>query len=119
MTPMQSMEQSLARLQSGQGTGGQLLRDSAQYDSFLKTVQDLRTSIAQMQSSVWLQSNDAYKSWNQTVVSYIRQVDQIRADPLLNSTAMYETLVGSTAEARDTLKDFRENPRKYLRLKLF
>jgi len=43
----------------------------------------------------------------------------MNADPLLNSTALYESLVGSTGEARETIKDFRENPRKYLRLKVF
>lgn len=119
MTPLQSLDQSLARIQSGQGTAGLLLRDSAQYDSAVKRIEDLRSTIAGFHSSPWLQSDEAYQSWNQAVVSLIRQVDQFRSDPMLNSTDFYETLVGSTGEFRDGLKDFRENPRKYLRLKVF
>ncbi|HWC97406.1 MAG TPA: MlaD family protein [Candidatus Sulfopaludibacter sp.] len=117
--PMQKMDDSLARLQSGQGAGGALLRDTAQYDSALKSIQDLITALANVRSGVWIQSDDAYQGWNQMLVSWIQQVDKATADPLLNSTAVYENLLGSTAEARDTIKDFRENPRKYLRLKLF
>jgi phospholipid/cholesterol/gamma-HCH transport system substrate-binding protein len=119
MTPLQNLDQSLARMQSGQGTAGQLIADSAQYDSAVKQVRDMATNLASIRSGVWLQSDEAYKSWNQTVVSFIQQVDRMNADPLLNSTALYENLVGSTGEVRDTLKDLRENPRKYLRLKVF
>jgi phospholipid/cholesterol/gamma-HCH transport system substrate-binding protein len=117
--PMAKLERTLAGLQSGQGTAGQLLRDSAQYDSSLKQVRDLRDSIAQVRAGVWMQSDQMYKDWNRTLVSFIQQMDRMNADPLLNSTAVYESLTGMANEARETARDFRQDPKKYLRLKLF
>jgi phospholipid/cholesterol/gamma-HCH transport system substrate-binding protein len=117
--PMANLDQALARLQSGQGTGGQMLHDTAQYESAMKTIQDLRASIADVQKGIWLQSDEAYQDWNRMLVSWIQQVDKLNADPMLNSTALYESLLGSAAQTRDSVKDFRENPRKYLRLKVW
>ncbi len=117
--PMAKLDRTLAALQSGQGTGGQLLRDSAQYESSLKQVRDLRDSISQVRASVWMQSDEMYKDWNRTLVSYIQRMDRVNEDPLLNSTAVYESLTGMASEARDSVRDFRQDPKKYLRLKLF
>ncbi len=117
--PMRELDRTLGALQSGQGAGGQMLRDSAQYDSSLKQVRDLRDSIAQVRAGVWMQSDAMYKDWNRTLVSFIQRVDQVNADPMLNSTAAYESLTGMAREARDSVRDFRQDPRQYLRLKLF
>src|ERR1022692_204329 len=43
--PLRQLDASLARLQSGQGTGGALLRDTQQYQQALAQVADLRRSI--------------------------------------------------------------------------
>lgn len=117
--PMGALDRTLAGLQSGQGTGGQLLRDSAQYESSLKQVRDLRESIAGVRAGVWMQSDQMYKDWNRTLVSYIDGMDRMNADPLLNSTAVYESFTGMANEVRGTVRDFRQDPKKYLRLKLF
>lgn len=119
LDPMVKLDQALATLQSGQGRGGALLRDPAQYESMRKQVQDLRASVGSFRNSVWLQSDQMYRDWDGMVGSVIQKVDTLNRDPLLNSTATYESLEGMVRETRDSLKDFRENPRKYLRLKVF
>ncbi len=113
------LDTTLAELQSGQGTGGKLLRDSSQYDSAVQQMRDLRNSVAQVRNSVWMQSDQAYRDWDSTLVSYIQRAERFNADPLLNSNAVYESLNGAAQEMRDTVKDFRQDPRKYLRLKVF
>ena len=50
---------------------------------------------------------------------YKRQVDEVNAMPMFSSSEMFDNLHGAAAQMRNTLKDFRENPRKYLRLKIF
>ncbi len=117
--PLVKLDRTLAALQSGQGEGGQLLRDTAQYESAMKDVQDLRASIAQVRAGVWMQSDQMYRDWNRSLVSFIQQADRMNADPLLNSTAAYESLFGMARDARDGIKEFREDPRKFLRLKMF
>jgi hypothetical protein len=53
------------------------------------------------------------------LLGFIQRVNQINADPLLNSTALYESLAGMAKQTGETMKDFRTDPRKYLRLKVF
>jgi hypothetical protein len=46
-------------------------------------------------------------------------VDDFSVNPLMTSTATYESLTGMAKEIEATMKDFRENPKKYLRMKVF
>jgi phospholipid/cholesterol/gamma-HCH transport system substrate-binding protein len=117
--PMVKLDQALAAVQSGQGAGGALLRDTAQYESLIKDVRDLRASIAQVRGGEWMQSDEMYRDWTRTLASFIQQVDRLNAVPLLNSTALYESLTGMARETAGNLKDFRVDPRKYMRLKIF
>ena len=48
-----------------------------------------------------------------------RSVDEFQAGPLLTDQQLYESLLGASQEFATTLKDFRSNPKKFLRLKLF
>ena len=49
----------------------------------------------------------------------IQMVDQMNASPLLTRSDTYEGLNGAVKEIQKTVKDFREHPAKYLRLKVF
>ncbi len=60
-----------------------------------------------------------YTDWNRTLSGLIQKVDEVNAMPMFSSSGMFDNLNGAAAEMRNTLKDFRENPRKYLRLKVF
>lgn len=117
--PIVQVDQTLAQMQSGQGAAGQFLRDPAQYESFRKDIADLRKSIADLRGSDFLTHDQMYTDWNRTLANLIQQVDEMNANPMFNTTEMYDSVTGSVREMRDTMKDFRENPRKFLRLKVF
>ena len=117
--PFRDLDQTLARIQSGQGAAGRFFRDDAQYRQALAAMRDLRRSIGDLHSSEFMQSDRAYASWNVEIESLIRRVDDMNASPLLSNSMVYDNLNGFAREVRDSLKDFRENPKKYLRLKLF
>jgi hypothetical protein len=116
--PVIALDQSLARLQSGQGAG-QYLRDSAQYDQLRAAVSDLGRAMVTFHNDPMLQSDALYRDWTHSVVLLIRSVDEIRASPMFATTQTYDNLNGFAKELRDNIKDFREHPSKFLRLKMF
>jgi phospholipid/cholesterol/gamma-HCH transport system substrate-binding protein len=117
--PLRQLDQSLARLQSGQGTGGALLRDTQQYEQALAQVADLRRSIDSLHGAEMMTSDRAYNDWARQVAAISRQVDEFNAGPMLTTSAVYDNLQGMAKELQATTKEFRENPRKFLRIKLF
>lgn len=117
--PLAQLDQTLAGLQSGQGGLGKFLRDPAQYAQARAEMQDLRKSIADLHAEPFISSSDAYVGWNGTVSGLIQKVDEVNALPMLSSSEVYDNLNGAAAEAQKTMKDFRQNPKKFLRLKIF
>jgi phospholipid/cholesterol/gamma-HCH transport system substrate-binding protein len=117
--PILQLDQSIAVLQSGQGSLGRLLRDPAQFQQLRRMLQDLQKSIADARQGDFMQSGEAYSGWTNTVASLSRQMDDINSSRMLNTTDVYESLNGAAREMQKNVKDFRENPRKYLRLKIF
>jgi phospholipid/cholesterol/gamma-HCH transport system substrate-binding protein len=117
--PLIDLDRSLARLQSGQGDAGQLLRDSAQYDKLRSDTADLRRSIADLRAAEPMQSDTLYADWNRLLLSLIESVDAFNRGPAMTTTQAYDNLNGFARELQDTVKDFRQNPRKYMRMKVF
>ena len=116
--PVIELDQALARLQSGQGAGRFLTEDS-QYQQATATVRDLRASIEGMRKSPFIQSDELYANVSRSLASLTQSVDAINYGPLFAAPQTYESLNGFARELESTLRDFRENPRKYLRLKVF
>lgn len=117
--PAAELDASLARLEAGEGPLGQLLRDDSQYVQLRRMIADLRTSVASLQSNQLLQSDEQYADWNRMLASFIQNVDEIAAGPLLGTSADYESWSGMAKEMRNGLRDFRKDPQKFLRIKLF
>src|ERR1035437_5322496 len=117
--PLRQLDESLARLQSGQGTGGSLLRDTQQYDQALAQVAGLRRSIESLQGAEMMTSDRAYNDWTRQAAAIIRQVDEFNAGPMLTTSAVYDNWQGMAKEFQATTQEFRENPQKFLRIKLF
>jgi phospholipid/cholesterol/gamma-HCH transport system substrate-binding protein len=117
--PLRQLDASLARLQAGQGAGGALLRTTQQYQQALAQVGDLRHSIQSLHVSQMMTDNGTYGGWVQAVAAMSRQVDDFNATPMLTSSAVYDNLQGMAKELQTTTKEFRENPKKYLRIKMF
>lgn len=117
--PLRQLDESLARLQSGQGTGGALLRDTRQYEQARAQVADLRRSIASLHGAEMMTSPRAYDDWTRQASALIRQVDEFNAGPMLTNSAVYDNLQGMAREFQTTTREFRQNPQKFLRIKLF
>lgn len=117
--PVVEFERSLERIQSGQGTPGQMFRDTAQYGQLRAGASDLLRSLQGIRANEFMRSDQQYADWNRMVTSLIQSVDELNASPLLNRTDTYESLNGFARELRNTVRDFREHPSKYLRMKLF
>lgn len=115
--PLLAMDRDLARLQSGQGAGGQLLRDTALYEQFQAGAQDLRKTIGEFRSSEFLKSDQMYNDWCRGLASLIQNVEHMNANPAIATSETYDNLNGLASEMRDLVRDFRQDPRKYLRLK--
>jgi phospholipid/cholesterol/gamma-HCH transport system substrate-binding protein len=118
LAPLTDFDQSLARLQSGQGAGA-WLRDTAKHDQWLASVRGVRESITGLRTSTFVQSDALYESVNRWTASVTRTVDDINAGPLFAAPQTYESLNGFARELESTMRDFRGNPQKYLRIKIF
>jgi phospholipid/cholesterol/gamma-HCH transport system substrate-binding protein len=116
----------LADVESGQGAAGGFLRDSSRYDSLLQQVRDLRGQISAIERGEgrvgrFVMSDDQYRQWNRSVEQLLVSVDRIRfgegpLGQLFVSAQLYESLNGSSKQLQEFLREFQENPRKFLRV---
>jgi len=117
--PIARLDSTLARLQSGQGRAGQFLRDNAQYDQFQSQLETLHKSIADVRRSEFLVSVASYDEWSKSLTGLVRKVDEFSLSPMISRQDAYENISGAAKELQEAVKDFRQDPRKFLRLGLF
>jgi phospholipid/cholesterol/gamma-HCH transport system substrate-binding protein len=113
------LDATLAEMQAGRGATGKLLRDPAAYDDLRKQAADVRKQVEQIGNTELMKSDALYQSWNQNLKSMGRSVDGFNAGESMTSVQTYESMLGMTHELGNTLHDFRTNPKKFLRLKIF
>jgi phospholipid/cholesterol/gamma-HCH transport system substrate-binding protein len=116
---IKSIDRSLADLQSGQGPMGQFLVNPAQYERMLVQFRDVHKTISDVRSSEFIQSDAAYARVSKQLDALLAAVQSFNANPLLTSTADYETITGMAREFNRTVHEFRQDPKKFLRLKVF
>jgi phospholipid/cholesterol/gamma-HCH transport system substrate-binding protein len=112
----------------GQGTVGKLMKDPALYDEARSTIGDVRKLLAgidQGQGTVGklLKSDDLHNQLQASMGRLDALLDKVNngqgtIGQLLANPALYESLDGTTRELNGLLKDFRANPKKFLRIKL-
>jgi phospholipid/cholesterol/gamma-HCH transport system substrate-binding protein len=127
--PLKRLDDTLAEIQAGRGTGGKLLKDSAQYDQLRKAIGDLKRTFADLNAGKGtagrlLKSDELYVGLNRMIDNLSMQVDALNSGEgavghLLASASLYEGINGSMKNLRDTIKEFRGNPKKFLYLKVF
>jgi phospholipid/cholesterol/gamma-HCH transport system substrate-binding protein len=111
-----------------QGTVRKLMRDPALYDDTRKTIADVRQLLAGInegQGTVGklLKSDDLHDQLKATIGRLDTLLDKINdgqgtLGQLLVNPALYESLDGTTRELQGLLKDFRANPKKFLRIRV-
>jgi phospholipid/cholesterol/gamma-HCH transport system substrate-binding protein len=126
---IRNVDNKLAAIQRGEGTAGRLYASDEQYNKLLGQVRDLRKSIADFRTSMAktgasLGNDEAYRKLTRMLADTDEMLSALnrgegRFGDLLMSPQMYESLSGSLANLDAFLQDFRSNPRKYLRVKIF
>ncbi len=122
------MDSLLDGLEQGQGTAGKLLKDPSLFNQLQKTVTDLDQIVADLQAGKGtagklLKSDELANQLSGTVNRIDVMLDKINAGQgtlgqLLVNQQLYDNLNGTSAEMHGLMKDFRSNPKKFLRIKL-
>jgi phospholipid/cholesterol/gamma-HCH transport system substrate-binding protein len=115
-------------LQQGDGTLGKLLKDPALYNDTRATIADVRQLLAginQGQGTVGklLKSDDLHNQLQATMGRLDTLLDKINngqgtLGQLVVNPSLYQNLDSTTREINGLMKDFRANPKKFLRIKL-
>jgi phospholipid/cholesterol/gamma-HCH transport system substrate-binding protein len=115
-------------LQAGQGTAGKLLKDPALYDETQKTIAGVHKLVddlnaGQGTAGKLLKSDELHKQLSDTIAKLDLMLDKLNSGQgtlgqLFVNPQLYDNLSGATREMHLLMKDFRANPKKFLRIKL-
>jgi len=115
-------------INNGQGTLGQLVQNPAMYDDFRQILADVHTLLAGIQAGEGtagkLLKTDEFGNEIKTTMGKVDALlDKMNNGTgtmarLLNDPSLFEDLDGLTRESHGLIKDFRSNPKKFLRIKL-
>ncbi len=122
------VDQIIEDVENGQGTVGRLLRDEAVYDDMRAAVNEVRTLVAELNAGKGtagklLKDEELHRR----IVSVTERLDTMlekvntgegTIGQLLVNPQLYESLNGASYELHQLMKDFRANPKKFLRIKL-
>lgn len=115
-------------LQQGQGSAGKFLKDPALYDDLHRSVTQINSLLADLNAGKGtagklLKSDELSNQIQATIGKLDVMLDKINSGQgtigqLLVNTSLYDNLNGATRELHGLMKDFRANPKKFLRIKL-
>jgi phospholipid/cholesterol/gamma-HCH transport system substrate-binding protein len=115
-------------INQGQGTAGKLLRDPALYDDTRATIADVRKLLAGLEqgqgtAGKLLKSDELHNELKGTMARLDTLLDKINSGQgtlgqLLVNPSLYQSLDATALEMNGLMKDFRANPKKFLRIKL-
>ena len=115
-------------LQQGEGTAGKLLKDPALYDETRATIADVRRLLAGINNGEGdigklVKTDEIHQQLKATMGRLDTILDKVNGGQgtlgqLLVNPSLYESLDGTTKEMNGLMKDFRANPKKFLRIQL-
>jgi phospholipid/cholesterol/gamma-HCH transport system substrate-binding protein len=118
----------LASIQNGQGSTGHLFASDEQYNEYVNRLADLRASLADAKAGKGrlgslLEDDESYTRAVRLLADTDKKIAALNEGEgsvgrLLTEAQLYESLNGSLQHLEALLKDLRENPRKYLRIKM-
>jgi phospholipid/cholesterol/gamma-HCH transport system substrate-binding protein len=127
-TTLNRVDQIAQGLQEGRGTAGLVLKDPKIYNDLDSAVKQLNTILSNLNAGKGtagqLLTNDQIaKQVSSTLNKINLTIDKVNSGQgtigqLLVNPQLYDALTGSTRELHGLLKDFRANPKKFLRIKL-
>jgi phospholipid/cholesterol/gamma-HCH transport system substrate-binding protein len=118
----------LGDVQEGRGTVGKMVKDPALYNDARKSVAELRRLLEDLNAGKgtagkFLKDEQLHRQVSDTLAKLDTALDKMNSGQgtlgqLLVNPQLYESLNGTTQEMHGLLKDFRANPKKFLRIKL-
>jgi phospholipid/cholesterol/gamma-HCH transport system substrate-binding protein len=117
-SPILEIDAQLATIQRGEGRLGHIYASAEDYDQLQKQIAGYHQAIADFRKSQYLANDDEYRSVKLILEHLNGVVDALAASPMAESAQLYESLNGELRELEKSLSDFRQNPQKYLRLKV-
>ena len=122
--PVHQLDDRLAKFEASP-----YLRNTSQYDQIRDQIEQVRRTLADLNAGKGaggqlLASDAAYIEWNRRLAAWIESVDALNYGEgamghLLVNAQTYESLHGMLQDLATTVKEFREDPQKFLRLKIF
>jgi len=119
---LRQLDDRLAQLQANR-----LMRDTTQYDQIRDQFAQVRHTLADLNAGKGsggelLASDTAYIAWNHSVAAWIENVDALNSGEgalgqMLSNAQMYESLNGALQQLHSSMKEFREDPRTFLRVR--
>ncbi|MCX6622068.1 MAG: MlaD family protein [Acidobacteria bacterium] len=126
--PIARLDSLIQGMQQGQGTAGKFLRDPALYNELRQTTTELHKLVADLNAGKGtagklLKSDELSSQLKGTMGRVDNLLDRVNSGQgtigqLVVNPALYDSLNGATKEMNGLLKDFRANPKKFLRIKL-
>jgi phospholipid/cholesterol/gamma-HCH transport system substrate-binding protein len=127
-SPINRINDLLAGLQAGQGTAGKLMKDPALFDEAQKTIAEIHTLVADLNAGKGtagqvLKNDQIAKQIEALTAKLNTTIDRINSGQgtvgqLLVNPSLYDALTGATREFQSLAKDVRNNPKKFLTLRL-
>lgn len=117
--PLIRLDSQLRRIDSGQSEMGRLLREDGTYLKLREQAAGLRRSIVDLRATPFMTSDGMYQDWSRALASLVNDMDQINRGMILNTSFTYDDLAGLAGELKAGFRDFRKDPKKYLRVDLF
>jgi phospholipid/cholesterol/gamma-HCH transport system substrate-binding protein len=115
-------------LERGEGTAGKFLKDPAIYDEARQTVAQMNQLVADLNAGKGtagklLKSEELHDQLRATMERINLIIDKVNSGQgtigqLLVNQQLYDNLNGATREMNLLMRDFRANPKKFLRIKL-
>jgi phospholipid/cholesterol/gamma-HCH transport system substrate-binding protein len=118
----------MAGLQNGQGSAGKFLKDEALYNDLHASVQQVNTILTGLNkgegtAGKLLKDDQLARQMSDTLTKIDVTIDKLNSGQgtigqLLVNPQLYDSVNGVSRELHGLLKDFRANPKKFLRIKL-
>ncbi|MGC2657538.1 MAG: MlaD family protein [Bryobacteraceae bacterium] len=115
-------------LQQGQGTAGMILKDPKMYNDLDASIVELKTILTNLNAGkgtagLLLKDPRIANQVSGTIEKIDLTIDKINSGEgtvgqLLVNPRLYDEATGTTHELHELLKDFRANPKKFLRIQL-
>ena len=103
------------------------LRDTSQYDDIRDQIAQVRNRLADLNAGKGpggdlIVSDAAYQDWNRQLAAWIDSLDALTAGQgsigqMIANAQTYESLNGELRQLASTVKEFREHPQKFLRIR--